>query len=193
MTEFTPEHITHLVKESVRKALGDDQAYSKMTAKATPGTIIVNGETALESSSALRSNNQASVMPSEHIPQMVQQYIRETLDNDEKCRAIGGTISTDTVTLDGMSLLEASNMKADEAQALLKSVTRWIQQADHSVMHPVTEKILNAAGVLIDPASDTYKTLSRELLKAFQGVLNVRILRSAGDYSISNKRAIAYP
>ncbi|MBU1232288.1 MAG: hypothetical protein KKD01_13595 [Proteobacteria bacterium] len=35
MTEFTPEHITQLVKEHVREALGDDKACSEMTATVT--------------------------------------------------------------------------------------------------------------------------------------------------------------
>lgn len=71
-------------------------------------------------------------------------------------------------------------MGADEAKSLLKSVTRWLQVPDHSVMHTVTERILNAEGVPVDPESEIYKTISRELMKALQSVLAVRIKRSAG-------------
>ena len=42
----------------------------------------------------------------------------------------------------------------------------------------------------IDHESVTYQALSRELLKAFQGVLNVRISRSAGDYSRPDEELI---
>ena len=71
--------------------------------------------------------NLKQLLSPERIPQLVQKYIRETLENDERCRAISGTIATRSITLEGMSLLEASNMQEEETRSLLGSVTRWLQ------------------------------------------------------------------
>ena len=190
MTGFTPERITQLVQEHIRKTLDNDKACAGQTATATPGSIIVDGKSVLEASN-MRGSNGISSLPAERIPQLVNDYIRETIANDEKCRAIGGTISTgEPVTLQGKSMFEGSNMGADEAKSLLKSVTRWLQLPDHSIMHTVTEKILTVEGVAVDPKSETYKALSRELMKAFQSVLAVRIKRSAGNYSTPDEDLI---
>ena len=192
MSEFTPEHIARLVKEHIREVLGNDsstdndQGCSDTSPAVNPGSVIVDGKTVLESSRMLGRSNGKVLLPPERIAQLVQKYMLKTLDNDEKCRAIGGTVGNDTVTLGDLSILEASNMGADEAQSVQKSVTRWLQLADHSLMHSVTEQILTAEGVSVDPESVTYQTVSRELLKAFQGVLNVRILRSRGKTSCGN-------
>lgn len=189
MNGLTPERITEMVKEYIRKELEDDKACDGQTAMSTPGSIIIGGEYVLEASS-MKGSNGITMLSPERITQLVNDYVWETLTNDEKCRAIGGTISTEPVTLSGKSILEGSNMGADEAKSLLKSVTRWLQLPDHSVMHTVTEKILSAQDVDIDPLSETYKVMSRELLKAFQSVLQVRIRRSEGDYSVSDEDLI---
>ncbi len=126
----------------------------------------------------------------EQITNLVQRYIRETLANDEKCRAISGPTADGTTTLEGMTLLESSDMKADEAESLLKSVNRWLKYQDHSLMKPVTEKLIDTQEADIVTESDTHQTLSRELLKAFQGVLKVRIKRSEGDYSLPDDELI---
>lgn len=186
MTGLTPERITKMVKEFIRKELGDDNACAEQTALSTPGSIIVDGKTVLEAAS-MKGSNGVTLLSPEKIGQLVTEYTRETLANDEKCRAIGGTISTEPATLPGKSILEGSNMGADEAKSLLKSVTRWLQLPDHSIMHTITEKILTAQGVAIDPLSETYKTLSRELMKAFQSVLAVRTKRANGDYSLPDE------
>lgn len=133
---------------------------------------------------------------SEKIKRMVQEYVRETLINDEKCRAISGPTTDGTMTLPGMSILESSDMKSEEAESLLKSVNRWPKNQDHSLMKTVTEKLLKAEGQFtgegaeIAPESKNYKTLGRELLKAFQVVLQVRIKRSEGDYAIADSDLI---
>jgi integrase len=196
MSDFTPEQIARMVQAHIREVLGNssrvgnDKACNDMPAAVTPGSVIIDGETILESSRMHGRGNGKVLLPPERIAQLVQKYLLETLDNDEKCRAIGGTVTTDTVSLGDLSLLEASNMGATEAQSVLKSVTRWLQLADHSVMRVVTKRILTAEGVAVDPESETYQTLSRELLRAFQGVLNVRILRSTGDYSVPDSELI---
>jgi hypothetical protein len=58
------------------------------------------------------------------------------MTNDEKCRAISGPTADGTATLEGMTILESSDMKADEAESLLKSVNRWLKNQDHSLMKP---------------------------------------------------------
>jgi len=126
----------------------------------------------------------------EQITNLVQGYIRETLANDEKCRAISGPTADGTTTLEGMTLLESSDMNADEAESILKSVNRWLKQQDHSLMKPVTEKLINTQDAEIATESDSHQTLSRELLKAFQSVLKVRIMRSEGDYSLPDDELI---
>jgi integrase len=117
----------------------------------------------------------------EKITRLVQDYIRETLANDEMCRA------KSLPTLEGKTILESSSMKSDEARSLLTSVDRWLKSQDHSLMHLVTERIIKEQGEAVDPESEAYKVLSRELLKAFKGILNVRIKRSEGDYSESDE------
>ena len=57
-------------------------------------------------------------------------------------------------------------------------------------MKPVTEKLIRAEGADLDPDNDSYRVLGRELLKAFQGILQVRIKRSVGDYSVPNEELI---
>jgi hypothetical protein len=54
-------------------------------------------------------------------------------------------------------------------------VDRWLKNQDHSLMHLVTERIIEEQGGTVDPESEAYKVLSRELLKAFKGILNVRM------------------
>ncbi|HBG18247.1 MAG TPA: hypothetical protein DDY32_02955 [Desulfobulbaceae bacterium] len=154
-------------------------------AQASP-KIAIDGETVLEPSYLQKSNGRIVLSP-ERIKQLVIEYMRATLENDEKCRALtgGGTMS-----LDGMTLLESSNMKADESRAIMQSVSRWLSQGDHSLMHSLTEKILTSEKAEIDPQSETYKVLSRELLKAFRSVLQVRIRRSEGDYSIPDEELV---
>jgi len=102
---------------------------------------------------------------SEQITDLVRNYIVETLANDEKCRSLAEPTATGNVTLEGKTMLEASNMKSDEVQSLLTSVNRWLRHHDHSLMHPVAQKILDREGAKYDPESDTFKTLSRALLK----------------------------
>jgi integrase len=126
----------------------------------------------------------------EKITRLVQEYIRETLVNDEKCRSISGPTSGGTTTLPGNTILESSDMKAEEAQSMLHSVNRWLRNQDHSLMSTVTEKLLKAEGADVDPDSDSYKVLGRELLKAFQGILQVRAKRSIGDYSMTDEEMI---
>lgn len=101
----------------------------------------------------------------EKIKRIVQNYIRETLSNNEKCRAISGPATEGTTTLDGMSILESSDMKSGEARFL-------------------------AEGVDVESESTNYKLLGRELLKVFQGILNVRMKRSDGDYSVADHELI---
>ena len=50
-----------------------------------------------------------------------------------------------------------------------------------------SSKVLTSHTGEVDPESASFKTLGRELMKAFQGVLNVRIKRSAGDYSVPDE------
>lgn len=121
----------------------------------------------------------------EQILQLVKRYVQNTLENDERCRALSeaaldGESSMEGQTLLGRhSLLEGSNMKAEEADSLLKSVNRWLKNQDHSLMEPVAQRLANSEGLDITPNS----TLHRELLKAFQSILKVRIKRAEGDYS----------
>lgn len=139
----------------------------------------------------MRVRSRMSEFTQEQIQALVKNYIRETLANDEKCRAMSGPSASGTATLEGKSLLESSDMKADEARSLLKSVDRWLKYQDHSLMHSVTDKLILSQGGKIEPESETYKVLSRELMKAFQGILNVRIKRSEGDYSKSDEELIS--
>ena len=100
----------------------------------------------------------------EKIQDLVKNYIKNTLANDEKCRAMSGPTATGSTTLEGMTLLESSDMKADEARSLLTSVNRWLQYQDHSLMKPVADKLIKAQGDAVDSESETYKSLSRELM-----------------------------
>ena len=177
MSEYTPERILGMVKNHVEDIIKDDESPK----------ITIDGHTVFEPS-YLQTSNGMRVLSSERIEQLTIQYLKETLGNDEKCRVLSS--GADTITLDGMTFLEGSNMKAEESCSILKSVTRWLLQGDHSLMHPLTEKILTREKAPVDPASETYKVLSRELLKGFQSVLQVRTRRSEGDYSVSDEELV---
>jgi hypothetical protein len=127
----------------------------------------------------------------EQITKLVQRYVLETLQNDEKCRAISGPTADGTMTLPGMTILESSDMKADEAESMLKSVNRWLKNQDHSLMKPVTEKLIKAEGAEVIPEGENYKTLVRELLKAFQGIQIRKDLPSRkGDASLPGREYV---
>ncbi|SHO49007.1 DUF6538 domain-containing protein [Desulfopila aestuarii] len=120
----------------------------------------------------------------ELIDQLVREYIKQTLEDDEKCRALGQhTMSNLYVTGD-------SAMDDKEAESLNISVKRWLWNKDHSFLHPVANTMLAKYDIDIDPESDSYKSLSRELMVGFQSILNVRIKRSQGDYSVSDQELI---
>ena len=189
MTDFSSKPINQMVKEHVQGVLGSDQASIGVAAGAAPGSIVIDGKTVLQPSYAHGSNGKV-VLSSERIKQLVLRYIRETLDNDEKCRAMAGSVVTGSTTLEGMTFIESSNMKADEARAISQSVARWLRQADHSLMYPLCEKLLMQEGVEVDPESETHRNLSRELLKAFHSVLQVRFRRAQGDYSAPDEEII---
>ena len=132
----------------------------------------------------------------DQINELVKGYIRETLENDEKCRAIADPFTEGQTTLEGMSILEASDMNTAEAKSILSSVDKWLTVKDHSLMNDVAVKIANAfskrQGLLddISPDSASFKILSRELLKGFRDVLKVRIKRSGGDYAETDEQLI---
>ena len=60
----------------------------------------------------------------ELINEVVRDYIKETLANDEKCRAMPRHPAGQTSSLEGKTLLEASDMQADEARSMLTSVCK---------------------------------------------------------------------
>jgi hypothetical protein len=84
-----------------------------------------------------------SEFTAEQITGLVRRYIKETLANDERWRALAGPSASGDETLEGMTFLEGSNMKSEESNSLLKSVSRWFQNQDHSLMDSVTKKLLN--------------------------------------------------
>nr|WP_143166097.1 hypothetical protein [Desulfofustis glycolicus] len=154
----------------------------------------------------MRVRSGMSELTQEQIQRLVQKYIRETLANDEQCRAVSGPTASGTTTLEGMTLLESSDMKAPEACSLLESVNRWLRHQDHSLMQPVADRIIRREGLEVDQVSPEYLNFTRELMKGFQSVLNVRIKRAEGDYSqtdedlvpvlkqqVVNQRAIMTP
>ena len=50
------------------------------------------------------------------------------------CRAIFGIAPDGTANLEGMTFLESSDMKADEAKSVLRSVNRWLTWQKHDLM-----------------------------------------------------------
>ncbi|NLZ16831.1 MAG: hypothetical protein GX087_03745, partial [Desulfobulbaceae bacterium] len=137
----------------------------------------------------LRSN--MTELTQEQISQLVRQYIRETLSNDEKCRAVADLSSAGMTTLEGKSILESSDMSAEEAKSTLTSVNRWLKQQNHSLMQPVADTLIRSVSLDIQQESISYKILSRELLKAFSEVLKVRIKRASGDYGQADEELIS--
>ncbi|MCB2216999.1 MAG: tyrosine-type recombinase/integrase [Desulfobulbaceae bacterium] len=131
-----------------------------------------------------------SEITQEQIQRLVQKYIRETLANDEQCRAMTGPTTSGTTTLEGKTLLESSDMKAPEARSLLESVNRWLRHQDHSLMQPVADRIIRREGLEVEQVSPEYLTFTRQLMKGFQSVLNVRIKRAEGDYSEADEELV---
>ena len=133
----------------------------------------------------IKVRSSMSEFSKERINQLVQEYIRKTLTDDEKCRAQGiHTLSKD------LYITGSSNMGEKEAHSLDKSVRRWLSEQDHSLLCPVANQLLLQHGLTIEPESEDYKTFSRELVVAFQSILKVRIKRSQGDYSVSDHELI---
>ncbi len=112
----------------------------------------------------------------ERIDQLVREYIRQTLDDDEKCRAIGNHTMGDELYVTG-----GSSMGQKEAESLNISVKRWLRDQNHDLLHPVANRLLSKHGIEVAPESEEYKALSRDLMVAFQSILKVRIKRSQGD------------
>lgn len=183
MSDFTPEKITGLVKDHIRKVLDDDEVRLEQTALSTPGSVISNGESVIHPTLAI-SIKSGDPLPTDFIHKVICKYIRETLANDEKCRLLGGTMAERSITLDGLSQLEGSNMGEGEARSMLDSVTRWLKVPDYSLVYSLAEKLLREWNVDCDKDSLPFQQLSRELMKAVMQVLSVRILRSKGNLSI---------
>ena len=134
MSDFTPEKITELVKDYIKKVREDDEACQGPTPVSTPGSVIVNGEKVIHPTGSISVDSRDALSP-DLIHQIVVKYVRETLANDEKCRLLGGTMASRSITLDGLSVLEGSNMGKEEASSLLSSVTRWLQVPDYSLVY----------------------------------------------------------
>ena len=132
----------------------------------------------------IRVRNNMAEFTSEQISASVRQYVKKTLQNDERCRSFAEP------SMEDKTMLEASGMKSGEAESLLMSVNRWLKNNDHELMYPVTRKILSEQEGGIDESSETFKTLSRELLKGFKDILRVRIKRAEGDYSQPDEELI---
>lgn len=111
----------------------------------------------------------------EQIKEIVRDYIRNTLNNDEKLR------SGMSIPIELRSPVTGSNMGKEETESLLTSVNRWLVNEDHSLMNYVVPDEYD----IEDDGG-----LSRELLKAFQSILKVRIKRSQGDYSEADSTLI---
>ncbi|WP_167496448.1 site-specific integrase [Desulfopila sp. IMCC35006] len=92
--------------------------------------------------------------------------------------------------MDELYVTGGSSMGQKEAESLDISVKRWLAQQDHSFLHPVANRLLTKHGIEVAPDSEEYKTLSRELMVAFQSILQVRIKRSQGDYSVPDDELI---
>ncbi len=120
----------------------------------------------------------------EQINQMVLDYIEQTLADDEICRAQSLHTIGDLYTSGG------SGMGQKEAESLDAVVKMWLKNQDHEFLHPVANQLLKKYGQDIEPESASYKALSRELMVAFQSILNVRIRRSQGDYTQSDEELI---
>ncbi|MGB3222542.1 MAG: tyrosine-type recombinase/integrase [Desulforhopalus sp.] len=114
----------------------------------------------------------------ERINQLVREYIKKTLEDDERCRALGNHTMGE-----GLYVTGGSNMGLEEAESLDISVKRWLKDQDHSLLHQVANRLLTKHGIEFSPESEEYKALSREMMIAFQSILKVRIKRSQGDYS----------
>lgn len=123
----------------------------------------------------------------DQVNQLVRDYIRQTLANDERCRATG---EAELIAGDESIFppLEGSDMKADEARSMLTSINRWLKQQNHTLMEHVADKLV-ARGDSASPKDSvdregvSYKVLCRELMKGMKDVLGVRILRAEGDYT----------
>jgi integrase len=120
----------------------------------------------------------------DQINKMVRDYIKQTLSDDEKCRAQGIHTIGDLYTSGG------SGMGQAESEALGAVVKTWLKNQDHEFLHPAANKLLEKHGHNIKTESSSYKDLSRELMLAFQSVLNVRVKRSQGDYTQSDEELI---
>ena len=133
----------------------------------------------------MKVRSSMSEFTKERIDQLVGEYIKKTLEDDEKCRALGNHTMGD-----GLYVTGGSNMGQKEAESLDMSVKRWLKDQDHSLLHTVADRLLTKHGIEVSPESEDYKTLSRELMIAFRSILKVRTKRSQGDYSVPDEELI---
>lgn len=131
------------------------------------------------------------------INQLVRNYIKTTLKNDEKCRALN------VYDLEDKTFLEGSNMGKAEAENILSYVDKELKHGalvkvkhvgqsvdNNDLMAPVLKALLEQEGKEVNRDSVDYKLLNRSLLKAFQSILKVRAKRSEGDYAESDEELI---
>lgn len=100
MTEYTPERIIELVKKGVEEVIYDPAGVEVST------QINIDGKTAIQPSYLQKSNDRI-VLSSERIKQLTIQYLRDSLANDEKCRALTGE---GTESLDGMTFIVSGDL-----------------------------------------------------------------------------------
>jgi len=131
----------------------------------------------------IRKGGRVRELSEDDLHKLMQQYFRQTLEEDERSRVMEDAPLPREVLLEELQGHEYSEECLSDALASCNY---------ESVIQPV-ERLLLANGIELDPQGYSFKKLCREMLKAQMGVLQVLKKRGMGDYSLNGHPTIIQP
>lgn len=125
--------------------------------------------------------NNIMILTPKKINELVRTYIHKTLQEDEDARV-------------NPLRSQSQNSEQAEIKSTQKVVQRWLGNKDHEYTEIQARTLLADEGLQVDTTNQdelaAFKKLSREMMIAFSQILNVRELRSKGDYSLNDEQLI---
>lgn len=134
-----------------------------------------------------KGDNSMSKLTTDQIKEIVDGWVNESLEDDERKRAVSKPIRIDEYELEKLELLEEalSNQKTDILEELaLSNHQRATSQAD---------ELLNERGIKIGRDTESYKILSREIMKGHVQILKVILDRMSSQYPNHDNMSGAVP
>ena len=121
----------------------------------------------------IREGDDMAELQPEHINGLIQKYVREALEEDERWRVMRKKPLTPT---------QVNGVKKTMVDCG-KFLQGNLAMLDHRFVKPVVDNLLETEGLTASPDSFVYLQLSREVLKASVELMKVYGHRNRGDYS----------